>query len=102
MTKSGSGVAAFATVFLSAAAAFAASVEYHCDYKVHGQGGFLSEKAIFFVDEAKGTAKAFDNLVSAFHRKPITAELSHPTKKRIQLDWKVENVPINTDFKENF
>lgn len=77
-------------------------MEYHCDYKVHGQGGFLSKKAIFFVDEAKGTATAFDNMVSAMHKKPIPAVLSRPTKKRMQLDWKIENVPISTNFKENF
>lgn len=80
----------------------AAVVEYHCVYKVHGQGGFLSEKAIFLVDEAKGTAKALDNLVSDFHKKPIPAELSHPTTKRIQLDWKIADVPITTSTNQNF
>ncbi|MCP4820419.1 MAG: hypothetical protein GY883_14595 [Shimia sp.] len=90
------------TFALSASMSIAAPVEYHCDYKVHGRGGFLSKNAIYVVDEAAGTAKALDRVVSHFHKNPIDAALSRPSQKRIQLDWEIEGFPVSNSFKENF
>ncbi|SFK68245.1 hypothetical protein [Shimia haliotis] len=89
---------ALSTLFLAALgqSVAAGAVEYHCDYKLHGRGGFLSEKAIFVVDADKRTAKALDRVISSFYKKPIEVKYSRPSQKRMQLDWTVSDFPVTS------
>ncbi|MCP4820418.1 MAG: hypothetical protein GY883_14590 [Shimia sp.] len=82
-------IAAFSTL---ATSALSAERAFMCEYKT-GVDVWTPEASLFVFDEEKQTAQAYDYFIKTMHGNPIKVDMSRPSQKRIQFNWKLKGVP---------
>lgn len=84
-----------AAVLALASPAFSAERSIVCEYKKHGNGGWLGDAALFVFDEEKGTAEAYDGVIDYMLGKPIPVKMARVSTQRLQFNWRVDSIPTN-------
>ena len=82
-----------AALFLTGGSAFAAPVSYVCEYAAYTRTGWVPEKALYIIDEAKGTASAYDGFIRHLREKPMAVEMQK-SGKTIRMNYTLDGIPM--------
>ncbi|MGR3623788.1 hypothetical protein [Pseudophaeobacter sp.] len=83
-------------LILSAAAATAAPKAYLCTYVDNTGNTGLHEKAVYVIDEALGTAMAFDPYIRNTSKSPIATSLKVLKPGRYLMKWSLNDIPVRS------
>lgn len=75
--------------------AAAAETIYECTADYNTRDGVILPQIVFFVDEAKGTARVLDGRIQSLVGAPLDGELEKRSAKVHRIEWEIKDTPTN-------
>jgi len=85
-------------------AAQATGTTYDCKFKDNDPHNWIPPRVVVSMNEANGTAEAYDGLIDHLFEWPISVEFKRRSAKSVQWGWTMDNIPGkgNKTFRASF
>ena len=78
---------------VSASIAHSKGMTYDCTFKQNDPYNWVPARVMVSMNEAKGTAEAYDGLINHLFGKPIRVKFTRRSAKSVQWDWSLDEIP---------
>lgn len=90
----GSIIAAALSLCALPLAAAGVPIVYECEYTAHTSYGWIPDKAAYVVDEAAGTAMAYDAYIHHVNKAPLPVTFSVVKERKYLMKWTLTGLPV--------